>query len=95
MSFKKPPAAVRLAIENYAPLHDFVLAPPKKNESSVIYLWGVRVKHLSDPDQAYGWICLGSDSCRENQVIVHLPKKSRRRHVTSNQASARGAPGCV
>ena len=70
------PVAVQEAVKNYVPAESFVLAPPRKTESSVIFQWGVRVAFTEDGEEQHGWICLGSESCRVRPTIICLPKKS-------------------
>lgn len=64
------PEVVRDAVKNYAPGIDFALRPLLKNEKSIIYQWGVRVKCVFD--DLIGWICLVSERCSNNQKIIRL-----------------------
>ena len=48
MQVRNPPAIVRQAIANYVPPPGFRLVAPSTNESSFIWMWGVRVKCFVD-----------------------------------------------
>ncbi|KAJ0395898.1 hypothetical protein ATCC90586_004665 [Pythium insidiosum] len=63
------PAAVKEAIAAFEPDEEspFTLVPPKPGETSVLFSWGVRVsyKNAKTGSTELGWICLGSQACRE------------------------------
>lgn len=58
------PTAVEEAIENFDPTGSmFELVPPKPSEWSVMFKWGVHVKHRERDE--VDLICLGGESCRD------------------------------
>jgi hypothetical protein len=66
------PSVVKEAIASYSPDTGFVLRPLSTREKSVIYSWGVRVGNETDPDQAFKWVCLAVQECREQRVSFAL-----------------------
>ncbi|POM74532.1 LOW QUALITY PROTEIN: Hypothetical protein PHPALM_8497 [Phytophthora palmivora] len=93
------PVAVRDAIRNYQPLPGFTLVPPKAGERSIILQWGVRVTVELDWKICTGWICLGSESCRQHHKIIKLYEKTSKatKHlkdvhsITSDKSTVFGA----
>jgi hypothetical protein len=72
------PAAVTEAIENFVPAQGFIIVRPSRKEQSVIFKWGVRVRHVTD-DRHYAFICLASDQCRRKCELLHLSNKKTSR----------------
>ncbi|KAF1331503.1 hypothetical protein FI667_g4031, partial [Globisporangium splendens] len=68
------PPEVKAAIERYVPETGFELLPPKTNESSFIFDWGVRVQPIGNSIGANqtAWICLASDECRSQTTMARL-----------------------
>lgn len=66
------PAAVRDAIQNFVPGEGMVVLPQASNQSSVIFSWGVRIQFIMSGDVHFGWVCLASQSCRENFTVFKL-----------------------
>lgn len=70
------PAAVKEAIEAFQPDAEsgFKLDPPKPGETSVLFSWGVRVSYKNSKTDStdVGWICLGSQACRQNWTLYPL-----------------------
>lgn len=70
------PAAVEDAVATFVLDDDSLLElrPPKPTEWSVLFKWGVRVLNkvykgrgsTGDPCEQLGWICLGSQACRDS-----------------------------
>lgn len=74
------PDVVKSAVRNFnvaqldenTDVQDVVIVPPAKNESSFIFQWGVRIECTLAEKKHVGWICLGSDSCRNNINFILL-----------------------
>uniref|UniRef100_K3WLT6 HAT C-terminal dimerisation domain-containing protein n=1 Tax=Globisporangium ultimum (strain ATCC 200006 / CBS 805.95 / DAOM BR144) TaxID=431595 RepID=K3WLT6_GLOUD len=68
------PPEVKAAIKRYTPETGFELLPPKPNESSFIFEWGVRVQLIGNSVGANqtAWICLASDECRSQMTMARL-----------------------
>lgn len=65
------PAVVEEAVAGFdADGSPFTLLPPTAKERSLIFKWGVRVKHSDREDP--GWICLGGLACRTEWTFYPL-----------------------
>jgi hypothetical protein len=66
------PAAVKEAVENYQPAAGFVTLPQRPNERSFIFNRGARVQCEMEGVVVVGWICLGSQRCRDTPTFLQL-----------------------
>lgn len=68
------PAAVKEAIKRFQPQteDDIHLEPPKPNETSVLFKWGVLVSTQVADGRQLGWICMGDEACRLSWEVIPL-----------------------
>lgn len=88
VAIMRVPAAVTEAIQNFVPPDGFVIVRPKRSEKSVIFKWGVRVRHRND-EKHFAFICLASDYCRQNCDFLHLSNKKTSRATKHLKSSHR------
>lgn len=73
------PPSIRDAINAFEPPDGFIVVPPRRNEKSVIFAYGVQLVKAPgdpsmdpDPSAPAIWMCLTGEVCRELDVLILL-----------------------